>query len=90
LSGDSFYSEQAPLLKLLDDHYMLEDGIRAYDNSNAGIAIACHIRQVPLVAIRAVAYEIGNSEQKLNWIRKGLECSPTIGKIITRVLIDSI
>ena len=65
-------------------------GIRAYDNSNAGIAIACHIRQVPLVAIRAVAYEIGNPEQKLNWIRKGLECSPTIGKIITRVLIDSI
>ena len=90
LSGDSFYSEQAPLLKLLNDHYMLEDGIRAYDNSNAGIAIACHIRQVPLVAIRAVAYEIGNPEQKLNWIRKGLECSPTIGKIIPRVLIDSI
>ena len=90
LSGDSFYSEQAPLLKLLNDHYMLEDGIRAYDNSNAGIAIACHIRQVPLVAIRAVAHEIGNPEQKLNWIRKGLECSPTIGKIITRVLIDSI
>ena len=90
LSGDNFYGEQESVQKILNDHYMLEDGIRAYDNSNAGIAISCHIRQVPLVSIRAVAYEVGNQEQKLNWIRKGLECSPTIGKIITRILIDSI
>ncbi len=90
LSGDSFYTDLAPLTKLMQEHYMMEDGIRAYDNSNAGIAIACSIKQVPLVSIRAVAYEIGNAEQKLNWIRRGLECSPTIGKIVTRILIDNI
>ena len=90
LSGDSFYGELEPINHLLQEHYRTDDGIRAYDNSNAGIAIACHIRQVPLVSIRAVAYEVGNGDQRLNWIRKGLEASPTIGKIITRILIDSI
>ena len=90
MSGDTFFTDVAPLHATLQRHFMMEDGIRAYDNSNAGIAVACHIRQVPLVSIRAVAYEIGNLEQKLNWIRKGLEASPTIGKIITRILIDSI
>jgi hypothetical protein len=40
------------------------------------------------LTIKAVSYQVGRDEQKLNYLRKGLEVMPTIGKIITKFLIE--
>jgi nucleoside phosphorylase len=88
LTGDRFYGTAKEVNETLTRHYLLEEGMRAYDNSSGGIALACHQKKVPTINIRAVALEIGNPDQRLNWRRKGLEAMPTIGKIITRIVLE--
>lgn len=88
LSGECFYTEEGPLESIRRDHYAQDEQLVAYDNSSAGVALACHLSQTALLTIKAVSYQVGNEEQKLNYIRKGLEAMPILGKILAKFIIE--
>lgn len=88
LSGDVFYMDKAPLEAVVRSHFLREEGLMAYDSDSGGVALACDEAKTSLLTLKAVAYQIGSEEQRLTWVRKGLEMMPTIGKIITRFLIE--
>ena len=88
LSSNTFYMDEAPLAASLKAHFLKVDNLIAYDTSSAGVALACQMSKTSLLTIKAVSYQIGREEQKLNYVRKGLEVMPIIGKIITKFLIE--
>jgi 5'-methylthioadenosine/S-adenosylhomocysteine nucleosidase len=88
LSGETFYMDDAPLLSLVKSHFLQESNLLAYDTSSAGVALACSLSSTAFLSIKAVNYQIGKVEQKLNYIRKGLEVMPTIGQIVTKMLLE--
>jgi adenosylhomocysteine nucleosidase len=88
LSGNTFYMDEEAMKEHLKHHYLKVDNLIAYDTSSAGVALACQMSKTSLLTIKAVSYQIGREEQKLNYIRKGLEVMPVIGKIITKFLIE--
>jgi 5'-methylthioadenosine/S-adenosylhomocysteine nucleosidase len=88
LSSNTFYMEEAPLANTLHEHFLKVDNLIAYDTSSAGVALACQMSKTSLLTIKAVSYQVGRDEQKLNYVRKGLEVMPIIGKIITKFLIE--
>jgi 5'-methylthioadenosine/S-adenosylhomocysteine nucleosidase len=88
LSGECFYMDEAPLKAIVEKNYLSAASLLAYDTSSAGIALACQMAETTLFTIRVVNYQIGKNEQRLNYVRKGLEAMPTIGKIITKFLIE--
>lgn len=88
LSGETLYMDLPPVQKIVKDHYLLEEGLVTYDCSSLGVALACTVAKTSFLTLKVVAYQIGKEDQKLNWVRKGLEMMPTIGKIITRFLVE--
>jgi 5'-methylthioadenosine/S-adenosylhomocysteine nucleosidase len=88
LSGNTFYLDEAPLAEHIKAHFLKVENLIAYDTSSAGVALACQLSKTSLLTIKAVSYQVGREEQKLNYLRKGLEVMPTIGKIITKFLIE--
>ena len=88
LSGNTFYLDEAPIAEHLKNHFLKVENLIAYDTSSAGVAFACQLSKTSLLTIKAVSYQVGRDEQKLNYLRKGLEVMPTIGKIITKFLIE--
>ena len=88
LSGNTFYLNEAPITEHLKTHFLKVENLIAYDTSSAGVALACQLSKTSLLTIKAVSYQVGRDEQKLNYLRKGLEVMPMIGKIITKFLIE--
>lgn len=88
LSGESFYMDEKPINDLRKAHFVLESNMVAYDTNAAGVALACQLTQTALLTLKVVNYQIGSEEQRLNYLRKGLEAMPTIGKIITKFIIE--
>lgn len=88
LSGEKFYFDDASINSMLHDHYLKEEGIMAYDNCGAGVALACHLSQTALLSLRVISYQLGHEEQRLSYVRKGLEGMPLLGKIVTKFLLD--
>ena len=89
LSSNVYYTSLPEVEKVLSEHYRSQEGIRITDNAVGGIAMAAHSGNVPAIYLMTVGEEIGNPEQKINWVRKGLEAAPTLGKIVTRMLLDT-
>ena len=89
LSGNIYYTNPKELEDYLGAHYRSQDGIKCTDNATAGIAFASSMGNVPAIYLMVVGEEIGNPDQKINWVRKGLEAAPTLGKIVTRMLLDT-
>jgi|LAHS01.1.fsa_nt_gb adenosylhomocysteine nucleosidase len=88
LSGNTFYMAEAPVEEDRKAHFLKVENLIAYDTSSAGVALACQMSKTSLLTIKAVSYQVGRDEQKLNYQRKGLEVMPIIGKIITKFLIE--
>lgn len=86
LSGNKFYTNLSDIEQIIHNHYAYEETINAYDTTTGGISLVSYRHNVPFVAIKAISYEIGNKEQEINYIRKGLEVMPTIGEIIKKLL----
>lgn len=90
LSGEVRYRDEKELNPLLRDHFLKndEDEMVAYDCTSGGVALACQFTSTALLTIKAVSYQLSHPEQDLNYVRKGLELQPTIGKIITKFLLE--
>ena len=88
LSGSTFLSKSEDIQDILRSHFLTEESLKAFDNGSGGILLAASGKRVPVITIKAVAYEVGNDDQRLSWRRKGLEAMPTIGKIVSRALLD--
>lgn len=88
LSGNVFVDKQGPLETLVANRYLSEEGIMAYDNSSGGVALACSLAHVTLLTVKAVACRIGKEDQRLNYLRKGLEVMPAIGQIVARMILE--
>lgn len=88
LSGEKTYFNQGSFDHVVQVHYITEEGMNAYDTSSGGMALACYLGQTTLLSIKAVCLQAGQDDQKLNYIRKGLEVMPTIGKVVTKLLIE--
>ncbi len=61
--------------------------LTCYDNCSYGIALACYLKNIAILTIKAVNYEANTPSQRLNFRRKGLEVMPSIGKIIAALLL---
>ncbi|MCH3910057.1 MAG: 5'-methylthioadenosine/S-adenosylhomocysteine nucleosidase [Bacilli bacterium] len=88
LSGNEFINTQGPLEKLVGERFLSEEGLMAYDNVSAGIALSCEIGQVSLLTVKSIACRVGKEDERLNYLRKGLEVMPTIGQIVARILLS--
>ncbi|MCI2111718.1 MAG: hypothetical protein LKK13_05235 [Bacilli bacterium] len=88
LSGNTFVDRQGPIETLVSERFLSEDGLMAYDNSSAGVALACSLAHVSLLTVKAVAGRIGKEEHRLNYLRKGLEIMPSIGQIVARMVME--
>ncbi len=89
LSGSAFHYSPKAISNVVQSHYIIqEENMRAYDNTSAAIALICHNNNVALLTIKAVAMQMGKEREKYNYIRASLEMMPTIGKIITRILVS--
>ena len=88
LSGSSFYFMPNKVSTIVQNHFLVqEENMRAYDNTSAAIAMVCHLNNTALLTIKGVAMQMGKERERINYIRTGLEMMPTIGKIITRILV---
>lgn len=88
LSGEQFTFDENAYNSFVRSHFITEEGLCAYDTTSGGIALASYLSQVSLLTIKAISYQAGRDEQRISYIRKGLEVMPTIGKIITKLLIE--
>lgn len=88
LSGEKFIMDKGEIEKLLKERYGGDKSFLAYDNASAGVCLACHIAGTQLVTVKAVSYNIGNPTQAVTFIRQGLEVEPTIGKIVTGLILS--
>ena len=88
LSGSSFNFMPNKVASIVQNHFLVqEENMRAYDNTSASIAMVCHLNHTALLTIKGVAMQMGKDRERINYIRTGLEMMPTIGKIITRILV---
>lgn len=88
LSSSSFLTEKDEIDSIIRPHYLSQESLKAYDTGSGGIMLAASSNKVPVVTIKSVGFEIGNPDQRLSFRRKGLEAMPTIGKIVSRALLD--
>lgn len=88
LSGEKTFFQQERFDHVIRDHYLTEEGMTAYDTNSTGIAMACYMGQTSILTLKAICLQAGKADQKLNFIRKGLEVMPTIGKIVTKLLME--
>ncbi len=90
LSGEEIYTESKVINKMKDEHYgFVKHLLRAYDTSSGGIAMVCYQRQVTLLTVRVVSLELDNPDQLITAQRKGLEATPLIGRILTKIILNN-
>lgn len=88
LSGEQIYTDSQTINELKNNHYAyVKNMIRAYDTTSGGIAMVCYQKQVTLLTIRVVSMELDNPEHLVNYQRKCLEATPTIGRVITKLIL---
>ncbi|MCR4562546.1 MAG: hypothetical protein K5694_05035 [Bacilli bacterium] len=88
LSGDKFTFRGEEIAAVVDDHYIAQEGLYAYDDHSFGVAMVCHLYNIPLCTIKGVSFQMGQDDQALSFRRKGLEIQPAIGKIIAKFIED--
>jgi 5'-methylthioadenosine/S-adenosylhomocysteine nucleosidase len=74
--------------ELLRKYYQPLTDMIAMDTEVGGIAIACQFYDVPIVCLKAIAYEVGNKEQFLTRERIGVEMTPIIGSLIGHLFLE--
>ena len=90
LSGNGVYLESKAINDLKQDHYAyIRNMIRAYDTSSGGIAMVCYQREISMLSIRVVALELDRKDQWIGYRRKSLESTPDVGRVITKLLLNS-
>ena len=87
-AGTSCPAPPSRTSKIIRPHFLSQEVLKAYDSGSGGILLAASAKKVPVVTIKSVCFELGNLEQRLSYRRKGLEAMPTIGKIVSRTLLD--
>ena len=90
LSGEQIYTDSKTIDEIKNEHYAyVKNMMRAYDTVSGGIALVCYRREVTLLTIRVVSMELDNPEHLLNCQRKALEATPTIGRVITKLILSN-
>jgi adenosylhomocysteine nucleosidase len=88
LSGNTFYEGESDLTHLLVSHYLQEGGLLAYDTSSLGVALACAVNKTALLTLKAISMRLGKADERLTYLRKGLEAEPSLGQIIATLLVE--
>ncbi len=86
LSSNVFYTKKEEIEPILKDHYLKVDRIFATDTESGGVALACHLFDIPYVGLKICNYTIGKDEELLTRIRMGVRETPIIGQILTHFL----
>lgn len=90
LSGEAIRTDSKSFDEIKENHYAyVKNMIRAYDTSSGGIALVCYKRKVTLLTVRVVAMELDNPEHLLNYRRKALEATPTIGRVLIKLILNN-
>lgn len=82
ISMNRFYVNMADAQKVIDRQQNYLGGATAFDTEAGGIVAACNFYQVPWLLLKAVSYEIGNDQQVISFVRKGLLAQPSIGNLV--------
>lgn len=82
-SSDVFYTDKSLIIPTISKYFAEGNNIYAFDCETAGVFLASFNKNVPVLCIKVISNEIDNKDQLINFVRKGLEVMPTIGKIIT-------
>lgn len=82
ISMNKFFVNLKDTKKVVDaqDNYL--GGATAFDTEAGGVVAACNFMQTPWLLLKAVSYEIGQDNQLISFVRKGLEAQPSIGHLI--------
>lgn len=90
LSGEAIYTDSKVIEEMKNNHYAYaKNMIRAYDTTSGGIAFVCYKRERTLLTIRVVSMELDNPDHLINYQRKCLEATPTIGRVITKLILNN-
>ncbi len=81
LSGEKAIYDKDEFDNILTYRYAGKD-LYAYDNSTAGIALACYLHHKSFVSLRVISYVPGVEESRLRYRRVALEALPGVGRII--------
>ena len=81
LSGEKVIFDKDEFDEILTRRYASKD-IYGYDNSSAGMALACYLHHKSFVSLRVVSYVPGIEESRLRYRRIALESLPGVGRII--------
>lgn len=82
ISVNKFLKSRAEAQKIIDRQHNYLSGKTAFDSEVGGIAATCKFYRIPWLIVKAVSYEIGNEDQSINFVRKGLEVQPSIGYLL--------
>lgn len=83
LSGNTFVIDQKRLNYVMKNNYIKLEGVAAIDTEAYGMAMAAHCYSLPFLCFRVCSFEVGNKEQMLTRIRKGILNAPGIGQILS-------
>ena len=89
-SSDIFYTEKENIVPILSSHFIQGTNLYTIDCESAGIYLAGNIFSVPVITLKVVSYELANDVQLVNFVRKGLEVMPIVGKVITNYIKENI
>ena len=87
-SSDTFFIDKGEIMSILNKYFIDGNNVFAFDCESAGVYLACYLRNVSVISIKAISNEISNKDQLVSFVRKGLEVMPTIGKIITAMALS--
>jgi nucleoside phosphorylase len=85
-SSDIFYTDQSLIMPTLNKYFKEGNNIYAIDCESAGVFLAGYLKKVPVISIKVISNELANKDQLVNFVRKGLEVMPVVGKIVTASL----
>lgn len=88
ISTNTFYKDKDRASDLVKARYAHIEGSLCFDNEMGGVVTACYLNDLPWIAIKVVNYCIGNNQQLLNHIRKGVETEPEVGKLIIELFTE--
>ena len=89
LSSDHSFVKKEDFESLKKRHYSSNTRLAAFDHISGGIALACHLREANLLSIRIITHEAGDEEGFLRRKITSLEAMPDLGRILTRMLLNS-
>lgn len=88
LSTNRFYTSRDDINVLVAKNFSYISNLMACDTETGGVALACHYFEIPLICLKSVSYEIGESEQLINYVRMGLAATPAIGAIVAALFSE--